>query len=1092
MKSFSLRNLFLLFILAAAAAAEPADAAAEGSKYAPKVYAFGEVLGAAERVIGALDINSDGYYKIIGTGTPENRVVVVGGVNADILIEDLTLDVSAFEGCAFQICPGAAVTLRLAGENFLKSGGDWAALAAPEGATLTITSAAGDGALSGYLRAVSCYGAAIGGSRGEAGGNITINGGGIYAMGSFFEPGSSVSGGAGIGGGWHGDGGTIVINGGTVSADAGGSDVASIGGGVAGAAGNITITGGLVSAAAHQNAAGIGSGNTPRNANADGKIKIAGGVVKAPTTYRGAGAAIGGGNEGSGGTITITGGSVEAEASWYSTAIGGGFTSNGQNGGSGAITISGGFVTANGVEEQGSCNACIGTYGSGKVDVIDISGGVVAAYNSGMSTAIGPGGSYGSGGNINLSGGTVLGFVAGSAPIGFSSASIGRGCSINPWVYPAVAKVNIFPGSLVLMAPRGVDDNPPSQSYAASGILVDQDLAANGKAITLNTDLTIPQDATLAVPPGYTLNLNGRKIQNNGQILNAGTILNGETISGTGKLVSCDGDFTPIDGDADLFDGFYIAPGKTMTVKSSQTVTVPAGFTATNDGTIAIDGGTLNVAGSLKNRGLVLNSGGTVIGETNSRDLFGTGGTLTLTGGTWTAEGVVPLGDFTIGHGQTLDIPAGATVAVRGRGNAVNNGEITIASGGTLLVYGTLTNNGAVYAFGTLDNKGAIDNFGTIVDYGMFINEQGAAINNNFTVSQDYDGDDSPDAVPFALIHVAKAGTMDNYGVVNNFGTALVDGTLINEADGVVDNGDGALFRVTDGGTFIDSSSSNSNSDSGTSDGDAAGSTDIAKGPVTLTDAAGQVLTDEAQLTLQSDGWVITAPVGTDLSGVALTFSLPDDNTAISPENGSLHDFSGGQAVTYTVTSANGQSTADYHVRLRTLASGAGVSGTLLNTDSSKWNLVESADAGGSVSFTLTAPRVDGTRLHDVNAALGRSYSGVTFTPTVSDGSVSVPLGAPVLQIAGRAPSLSDLQLLSVSRVEWVVDDGSEYFQDIDPPVTYADIHVDDSLASSDVPSAASGGSGGSGCTASAWLCLPAFLLFAPWERMRDIIEGRR
>jgi hypothetical protein len=1144
MRSFRLRNKFLrgnsfllggLFLCIAGAVlllAGHADATV-GAQYAPKVFVFGDVSYTGQETLnyvngsaidsevnGTLTINSDGYYKLIGSGTPSDKVVVNGGVDADILIEDLELDVSAFDSCPFQISPGATVTLRLAGENFLKSGGDWAALAVPEGAALTITSAAGDGSLSGSLKAISVYGAGIGGSRGEAGGSITINGGSIHAIGSYSDtPGGTdiVGGGAAIGGGWQGDGGTIVINGGAVSADIDGTawnwSAACIGGGGedeadetydGGEAGNITITGGFVKTIASSLGAGIGSGVTPKNGNANGKITISGGVVTtANVMYAGAG--IGGGWHGGGGTIVIDGGVVKASNIIYSTGIGGGW-----QGDSGTIAIHGGFVTASTVGGTGDSPA-IGGGAGGHVGSISISGGVVVAQG-GTGTSIGPGAGAGVDGNIALSGGTVIG--TGGFPIGASNAGEGGVIAVTP--------VNISAGGMMLLSQMGVNGYASSQDWAAKGILIgDLNIAYDdgAKTIFMNTDLTVPQGATLAVPPGYTLDMNGSTIHNNGQILNAGTIAGGTP---SGKVVSCDSDFRPVSGSAELFNGFYIAPGETLTVSAGQTVTVPAGFTATNDGVIAVSaGGTLNVTGTLKNRGLVLSEGGTVLGDTNSSDGFGTGGTLTLDVDTWTAAGVVPLSDFTVSKDQTLVVPAGATVALRG--SAVNEGKITIEQGGTLLVYGSLTNKGTVDNSGTLDNKGTLDNFGTVAGYGTFINEQGAVISNEFTGLQAYgdgEGAGSPGEIPFALFHVAKGGTLDNYGIINNSGTILVDGTFINEPDGLVNNADGALIRVTESGTFwnkgtvnnegtlknegtikndgvinisgggvldntgvIDSANGTINgtvSGNGTlidsnASGDAAAksSTDLTKGPVTLVDAAGQVLTDKAQLVQQPDGsWIITAPAGTDMSGVALVFSLPDDGTSVSPENGALQDFSGGKTVTYTVVSANGQNTAKYQVRLKTLASDGGTSSTLLSTDASKWKLVESDDADGSAVFLLEAPMVDDVKaasLDVVEAALGADYEGVKFLPTANVSGVPVPLGTPVLSVTGKAPSPSDLQRLSVSRVEWTLTDGGKYFQDIDPPVTYADIHADISvLASSDVPSASSG-DGGSGCTTGIW-----------------------
>ena len=188
-------------------------------------------------------------------------------------------------------------------------------------------------------------GAAIGGSFGGSSGNITISGGTVFAQ----SPD-----GAGIGCGENSDGSAIVIaiSGGTVEAVS--TNGAGIGGGMIEAlsamvnfkktysGGEITISGGSVSAQS-TNGAGIGSGaviydveevserNTPEVNG--GEITVSGGTVSAQSV-RGAG--IGGGSgqvtvgstvtvdpdaqttpsltlsSGSGGTVTISGGTVEA------------------------------------------------------------------------------------------------------------------------------------------------------------------------------------------------------------------------------------------------------------------------------------------------------------------------------------------------------------------------------------------------------------------------------------------------------------------------------------------------------------------------------------------------------------------------------------------------------------------------------------------------------------------------------------------------------------------------------------------------------------------------------------------------------------
>ena len=168
--------------------------------------------------------------------------------------------------------------------------------------------------------------AAIGGSDGQDGGTITINGGTVNA--------TSYTRGAGIGGGNGGDGGMVTINGGTVTA-IGSADItfpsgnygAGIGGGQSGAGGDITIHGGTITATT---STGVGIGG------AGGDITITGGTV----TATGVGGAGIGGSGGSGGTIIINGGTVNATGN-FGAGIG-----DGESGTGSTITITGGTVTA--------------------------------------------------------------------------------------------------------------------------------------------------------------------------------------------------------------------------------------------------------------------------------------------------------------------------------------------------------------------------------------------------------------------------------------------------------------------------------------------------------------------------------------------------------------------------------------------------------------------------------------------------------------------------------------------------------------------------------------------------------------------------
>lgn len=235
-------------------------------------------------------ITEPGNYVITGSGGTSNTIMVNGGVGSaenpvNITLSNVNIDVSPAEGCAFLIGTSSYVNLTLRGSNTLKSGGYYAGLNVPEGATLTIDEDAGTAAED-SLAAAGEDGAGIGANRMD----------GIYG----------------------GNGGTVIIHGGIITAES--TDGAGIGGaagyrgseGVCGAGGTVTITGGKITALSHEYGAGIGGGGGDYYEGAGGTVTISGGTVTASSEY---GAGIGrgcGGNTGAGpGTCVITGGSAK-------------------------------------------------------------------------------------------------------------------------------------------------------------------------------------------------------------------------------------------------------------------------------------------------------------------------------------------------------------------------------------------------------------------------------------------------------------------------------------------------------------------------------------------------------------------------------------------------------------------------------------------------------------------------------------------------------------------------------------------------------------------------------------------------------------
>jgi len=300
-----------------------------------------------------LTVNNNTSITITGSVSNGRRIeIAYNAVGVNITLEDVTVEgLLGNNPSALLLNDGAMVTLNLVGDNRLITNA-WtrAGIEAPHGTTLMIE---GTGSL--FVNGGIGGGAGIGGSSNQAGGNITINGGVITALGGV---------GAGIGGGQNGDGGNITINAGEIIA-IGGTAAAGIGGGHQGDGGNITINGGVVIA-----------GNPPIN-----------GIFSS-----GFGAGIGGGRWGDGGKITINCGIVTATGSSQGAGIGGG-----ENGAGGYVVINGGEVTALAIEQgvgRGSSSGAVGTFtmngnavvftnSIGDTDVSRRTGGILFIGNNG-------------------------------------------------------------------------------------------------------------------------------------------------------------------------------------------------------------------------------------------------------------------------------------------------------------------------------------------------------------------------------------------------------------------------------------------------------------------------------------------------------------------------------------------------------------------------------------------------------------------------------------------------------------------------------------------------------------------------------------
>ena len=318
----------------------------------------------ADTVTKAVNEAVKNVIKIINNCTKKDTTVT---------IKDVNIDVSGKGRSAMFVQGKGDTTLKLEGNNTLKSGQYCAGLEKDDDVStgkLTITAEDTSSSLNAYG---GHSGAGIGGGNQRSTSNLEIANGKIHAVGGLF--------GAGIGGGINGNG-EVSISGGEVTAQ-GGNLAAGIGGGAQGS-GKVTIKNGKVTAKTNGAAAAIGGG-----IGGSGDVTILDGTVTATKNYdsypvTGIGGASGSTKKS---TVRILGGVVDAVGGGYGSGIGGGK-------GGVEVEIGGGAqVTAKGGpgSDGYGAGAAIGTGGAAggkagkELDVNAIGEGTVTRVDSNLS-----------------------------------------------------------------------------------------------------------------------------------------------------------------------------------------------------------------------------------------------------------------------------------------------------------------------------------------------------------------------------------------------------------------------------------------------------------------------------------------------------------------------------------------------------------------------------------------------------------------------------------------------------------------------------------------------------------------------------------
>ena len=303
--------------------------------------------------------------------------------------------------------------------------------------------------------------------------------------------------------------------------------------------GKLTVEGGNYGA-------GIGGGYNGTGSD----ITISGGEVNATGGAYGAG--IGGGWVGSGSDITISGGEVKATGGAFGAGIGGGWRRSGSD-----ITISGGEIKATG----GGNGAGIGGGWGGSGSDIAISGGEVNATGGNYGAGIG-GGWGGSGSDLTISGGEV------NATGGYAGAGIGGGCnSAGSDIAISGGEVNATGGQHG--AGIGGGQNGSGNNIAISGGEVKATSGENGAGIGGGcfgdgNNITVSGDAKLKVQGGVEDNTDGA----GAGIGNGGSKADGSPIPGA--------EVAPDTSDLTTGRIEYYAPGADMETDNPTRTTVGA------------------------------------------------------------------------------------------------------------------------------------------------------------------------------------------------------------------------------------------------------------------------------------------------------------------------------------------------------------------------------------------------------------------------------------------------------------------------------------------------------------------------------------
>ena len=227
--------------------------------------------------------------------------------------------------------------------------------------------------------------------------------------------------------------------------------------------------------------------------------------------------------------------------------------------------------------------------------------------------------------------------------------------------------------------------------------------------------------------------------------------------------------YIDIKGFISLTEDLVIPGGVNVSVLAGYILTIPSGFTLTNDGTLNI------------------NDWPEEIGLVTSGTLTNTG-TINLSGGLGTATGTINnSGNIFIdnsgsidGEGMIINDNKGSIIVlgslhIFGGGVGVatiyNRGEVEIKNDGELKNNGTINNTGTINNSGAIGNITSFINDGTFINSGTFVNLTSySELNNSGAFTNN--GSINNNGI------IGNGGTLDNSGTINNSGMFYNQGAI--------------------------------------------------------------------------------------------------------------------------------------------------------------------------------------------------------------------------------------------------------------------------------------------------------------------------